>query len=203
MQSPPNEESAISMRRVIWFIALATFGCLADLLSKHYVFQHPEMYHGSEWWLWEGRLGFQKSLNEGALFGLGQGKVWFFATLSVAAAVAIPIWLFKFGAARDALLTTAMGCVLGGILGNLYDRLGLPGLKWDQFNPSRVGEDVYAVRDFILMQWSDRWVWPNYNIADALLVFGACLLFIQAWSDSGSRVTENSTSEYEKSAKSE
>lgn len=181
MQSPVVDEPGIPRRRIIWFFTLAALGCLADLLSKHFVFQHPEMYHGSEWWLWEGHLGIQKSLNEGALFGVGQGNVWLFATLSVAAVVAIPTWLFVFRAARDPLLTTALGCVLGGVLGNLYDRVGLAGLKWDRFIPSRSGEDVYAVRDFILMQWNERLVWPNYNIADALLVLGASFLLFQSW----------------------
>jgi signal peptidase II len=190
MPSPDAEESEIPRRRIIWFFALAALGCLADLLSKHFVFQHPEMYHGSEWWLWEGHLGIQKSLNEGALFGLGQGNVWLFATLSVAAVVAIPIWLFVFRAARDPLLTAALGCVSGGILGNLFDRVGLSGLKWDRFNSLRSGEDVYAVRDFILMQWNDRLVWPNYNIADALLVLGACFLLFQSWSTAKSDLVE-------------
>ncbi|NOY29042.1 MAG: hypothetical protein GXP28_02360 [Planctomycetes bacterium] len=37
------------------------------------------------------------------------------------------------------------------------------------------------VRDFLLVQWDDRWVWPNFNIADSLLVFGAGLLLLQAF----------------------
>ena len=40
----------------------------------------------------------------------------------------------------------------------------------------RAGETVYAVRDWILVQWNDRWRWPNFNIADALLVVGAGVL---------------------------
>ena len=181
MPSPEADVCHVPQTRVIWFFALATLGCFADLFTKHLVFSHPELYHGSEWWLWQGHIGIQKSLNEGALFGLGQGNVWFFATLSVTAAVAIPIWLFRFRAGVDALLTFAMGCVLGGILGNLHDRVGLSGLTWDRFDPSRKGETVYAVRDFILFQWNERWVWPNFNIADALLVAGAGFLIFQSF----------------------
>ncbi|MEM8945518.1 MAG: signal peptidase II [Planctomycetota bacterium] len=166
--------------RVWWFLALAVLGCTADLLSKHLVFEHPQLFHGSEWWLWQGHAGIQKSLNEGALFGMGQGKVWLFAAFSAIALIGIPVWLFGFRAAHDRWLNFALGCVTGGILGNLYDRLGLPGLGWDAFNPAREGEDVYAVRDWILLQWDERWVWPNFNIADMLLVGGACALMIQA-----------------------
>ena len=42
----------------------------------------------------------------------------------------IPIWLFVFGAARDKWLNLALACVMGGVLGNLYDRLGLSGEDW-------------------------------------------------------------------------
>ncbi len=174
------DDSQIPTRRVLCFWMLGGLGCAADLLSKHLVFRHPALYRGSEWWLWEGHVGIQKSLNEGALFGVGQGKVWFFASLSIAAALAIPIWLFRYRAARDPLLTTALACVFGGILGNLFDRLGFSGLKWDRFDSTRAGETVYAVRDFILLQWDASWVWPNFNIADSLLVFGAGLLLSQS-----------------------
>jgi len=167
--------------RIVWFCTLAVLGCTADLLTKHWVFRHPQLFHGSEWWLWQEHVGIQKSLNEGALFGMGQGKVWLFALFSVAAATAIPIWLFWFRAAHDRWLTVALGCVTGGILGNLYDRMGLPSLDWGMFNQARDGERVYAVRDWILLQWDDRWVWPNFNIADMLLVGGAGLLMIQAF----------------------
>jgi signal peptidase II len=170
-----------SKSRLFWFATLAVLGCGADLMTKQLVFQHPKLFRGSEWWLWQGHVGIQKSLNEGALFGMGQGQVWFFALFSLAALVAIPIWLFWFHAAQDRWLNTALGCVTGGICGNLYDRVGLPGLDWGSFIPSRAGERVYAVRDWILVQWDDRWVWPNFNIADMLLVGGAGLLVIQAF----------------------
>lgn len=138
------------------------------------------MFRGNEWWLWEDHIGIQKSLNEGALFGMGQGMVWLFAIFSVAALVAIPVWLFCFRAAEDGWLTLALGCITGGILGNLYDRLGFSGIQWDRFDPNRVGQPVFAVRDWILWQWNDQWAWPNFNIADALLVGGAGLLMIHS-----------------------
>ena len=170
----------VPQSRIVWFCSLAIAGCLTDLISKHLVFRHPQLFRDSEWWLWEPHIGIQKSLNEGALFGMGQGNVWLFALLSIAAVIAIPLWLFYFRAAEDKYLTIVLGIVTGGILGNLYDRSGLSGLRWDRFDPSRAGERVYAVRDWILFQWDARWVWPNFNIADALLVLGAILLMLQA-----------------------
>ena len=51
----------------------------------------------------------------------------------------------------------------------------------ENFDPMRAGEQVYAVRDWILLQYNARWVWPNFNIADALLVCGTCLLLVQGF----------------------
>ena len=62
---------------------------------------------------------------------MGQGFSLLFAALSMGAAIAILVWLFAVGAARDWLLTIALAIVMIGILGNLYDRLGLPGLLWN------------------------------------------------------------------------
>jgi signal peptidase II len=173
---------------VFWPIAAAAL--LADLWSKHYMFSQPDLLNGRVWWVWEGHAGFQLSLNEGALFGLGQGGAWLFAACSIAAAIAIPTWLFAFGGARDAWLTVVWAAILGAVLGNLYDRLGLPGLDWgdlpSQFDVrGHTSGPVYAVRDFILLarRWppAGRWdVWPNFNIADSLLVCGAAAMIVHS-----------------------
>jgi signal peptidase II len=152
-------------------------GCTADLLTKAWCFSMPSLRAGEINWLWQGHVGVQLSRNLGALFGMGQGKFAYFALLSVAAAVAIPVWLFVFRAARDIWLTFALGCVMGGILGNLYDRLGLSGDSW--FGPGNTApEAVHAVRDWILWQVNDNWRWPNFNIADSLLVVGVGILLL-------------------------
>lgn len=166
---------AIPLSRYLLFFSIALGGCLADLFTKHWIFARLRMpAPGKEpWWVWEGVFGFQTSLNQGALFGIGQGMTPVFAGLSIAAAAAILWWLFRAGAASDLPLTTALGCVMAGILGNLYDRLGLPGLEYD-------GRPVYAVRDWILVMIGN-WPWPTFNIADSLLVCGAGLLIWHAF----------------------
>ena len=66
----------------------------------------------------------------------------------------------------------SLGMVMAGILGNLYDRLGLSNDSW--YGPGNTAPGaVHAVRDWILWQASDNWRWPNFNIADSLLVCGA------------------------------
>jgi signal peptidase II len=69
--------------------------------------------------------------------------------------------------------------VMGGLLGNLYDRLGLP-VHLFPGSDVQAGEPVHAVRDWILMQWSDQLRWPNFNVADVLLVCGAISLVLHA-----------------------
>jgi len=179
----------IPTNRYALFLLPAIVGCAADLATKAWMFSCPQLRAGEIYWLWAEHVGFQLSWNEGALFGMGQGKVWLFAALSVVAAVAIPIWLFRFGAARDAWLTFALGCVMAGVLGNLYDRLGLHGEVWPGLG-ERAGEPAYAVRDWILWQINDDWRWPNFNIADSLLVVGAAVLFVHALRQPGAPASE-------------
>lgn len=167
---------AVPTNRYFLFLALAVGGCAIDLASKAWVFDWlglpgPAACH----WVWDGQFALQTSLNEGALFGFGQGKVAWFAVLSIAAAVAILYWLFIVGAAVDLWLTVALGCITGGIFGNLYDRLGWHELVWPVGFP-KAGQSVYAVRDWILWQVNDGLRWPNFNIADSLLVCGAGML---------------------------
>lgn len=161
------------------FAAIAGGGLAADLWTKSYMFARLGMPdHGRVWWVWPGVFGFQTSLNEGALFGIGQGWQAIFVVLALAALAAVLGWLFLFGGARDLWLCVALSGITAGVLGNLYDRLGLHGLVWPQWHPSS-GTPVYAVRDFILVMIGP-YHWPNFNIADSLLVGGAGLLIVHS-----------------------
>jgi signal peptidase II len=170
-------------QRLALYTSIAVVGAAIDLWTKQIMFSWPALDPGINdegiYWVWPDYFGFQRSLNEGAVFGMGQGMVGLFAAISVVALVAIPIWLFVYGAARDIWITIALGAITAGVIGNLYDRLGLHGLDWPKDDPTRAGTKVYAVRDFVLMQLSDDWRWANYNIADALLVGGAVLAFVR------------------------
>ena len=103
-------------------------------------------------------------VNNGALFGLGNGfgvtANGFFAIVSSLAAAAIIIWSIRVKLARDVVLFTALGLILGGTLGNLYDRI-----------------IFHGVRDFLDFYW---FKFPVFNVADCCLVCGAGLLLIQA-----------------------
>lgn len=171
---------AVPASRYVTFLAIAVVGCAVDLATKTWVFNWLGKPPSETQPLLGSLLGFQTSLNEGALFGMGQGKVFLFAGVSVVALLGILYWLFWMGAAREWLLTVALGCISAGILGNLYDRVGLPGLTWENDPWHTPGERVYAVRDFILFKVGD-YSWPNFNLADSLLVCGAAMLLWHAF----------------------
>lgn len=160
----------VPANRYLAFCTIAVGGCALDLATKHWVFQWRGMPQPhNQWWLWEGYVGIETALNPGALFGLGPGFGAVFALLSVLAAAGILVWLFYYRAAHDWLLTIALGCVMAGIGGNLYDRLGL----WQ--SPDSPGQWHNEVRDWILLRYGS-YTWPNFNVADSLLVCGAALL---------------------------
>jgi signal peptidase II len=172
---------AFPTHRYALFGTLAAVGCLVDLLTKRWIFDTLGMPHERpSLWLVDEIFGFTTSLNEGALFGIGQGQGLVFSALSIAAIVGILYWLFVAGAAHDLMLTIALGSVTGGIFGNLYDRLGVPGLTWGADSMHRPGDPVYAVRDWLHFKVDRLIDWPIFNIADSLLVCGAALLIWHA-----------------------
>jgi signal peptidase II len=103
-------------------------------------------------------------VNHGALFGMGNtaglSANAIFMIISVIAAVAIGFWSTRAHTTRDGILCAALGLILGGTLGNLFDR-GV----------------FHGVRDFLYFHWFE---WPVFNVADCCLVCGAGLLLIQA-----------------------
>jgi len=122
----------------------------------------------NEWWIWQGFVGIETAVNTGALFGVGQDMVIFFAVVSLIAVAGILYWVLWGGATSHLTVVTALGMIMGGILGNLYDRLGFWGIR--------------GVRDWILLRYKS-FTWPNFNIADSLLVIGAILLVWHAYRD--------------------
>jgi signal peptidase II len=169
----------------VLFFVIAIAGCAADLGTKQAVFAwrgapDPIGPHCNVWWLVEPYIGIETAVNIGALFGLGAGAGRFFALLSVVAAVGILVWLFLFGAAKDRWLTIALASVMAGILGNLYDRMGF----W--YETGMPVQWKSGVRDWILLRYGDH-TWPNFNIADSMLVCGAIMLMWQAIMDSSAK----------------
>ena len=186
----------VPVSRYIVFCVAAAAGLAWDLTTKHVVFTDlgypgggrpavagahelfpPHQFAGQTPWYLDGWLKFRlyTSFNEGALWGLGQGWTAGFAALSVVAFTFIIWWLFWRGAAHSLWLTTALGLITAGTLGNLYDRLGLHGYE----NPA-TGESWKAVRDFLHFEFG-TFNWPVFNFADVFLVTGAIMLVLQSF----------------------
>lgn len=162
--------------RLPLFVTIAGVGFILDLATKHLIFQRLGFPPRETIWLIQDVLSLETSLNEGALFGMGQGFTFVFAGLSLAAGIWIVYWLFRRGAARDLWLTIALASIMAGILGNLFDRLGFHGMTWQFETPNHIiGDRVFAVRDWIHFQYKN-FDWPVFNIADSLLVVGAGML---------------------------
>jgi lipoprotein signal peptidase len=107
-------------------------------------------------------------VNHGAVFGANfnlspETSNYLFALVSLVAAVAIVLWARRPAARSDRALLAALGLILGGTVGNLYDRLVFGG-----------------VRDFFHFHYN-TFDWPVFNVADTCLVCGALLLLLQAF----------------------
>lgn len=163
------------------FLLITAFSLTLDLWSKNWAFSTYGVRNGSPWLLNSSvRFRWFTSLNEGALWGMGQGFAWVFALLSVVAFAGILFWLFAKSGAQSLWLTISLAFVSGGTLGNLYDRLGMHGI----IVPGRT-EPVKAVRDFFHFQFGGTIAnpaldWAIFNVADICLVTGAIMLMLQS-----------------------
>ena len=103
-------------------------------------------------------------LNNGGLWGSLQDlslvpRILLFYLLPLAG-LGFLLWLFAKSKSRFELALLAV--VLGGALGNIADRL-------------RLG----AVVDFLDFHIPGGWSWPAFNVADACLSVGICLLLLK------------------------
>ena len=101
--------------------------------------------------------------NAGAAFSFladsGGWQRWLLTAISFIVSVVLAVWLWKLPK-QQRLLAVALACILGGALGNLYDR-ALMG---------------YVV-DFISVYYG-QWRFATFNIADAAISIGAALLVL-------------------------
>ncbi len=67
-------------------------------------------------------LGLRLVTNKGAVFGIGQGKQYFFASVTVLA-VAVIGWIFFRSPAKAWMTHLALAFILAGAVGNFYDRV--------------------------------------------------------------------------------
>ena len=103
------------------FVAVAACGLALDLWSKHWAFQTLGQGHEPRVII-PRALEFRTMLNSGALFGIGGGQTVLFLIAS-ACALLLVFWMFSQTSRRRWALQIALGAILAGALGNMYDRV--------------------------------------------------------------------------------
>ena len=147
---------------LFWFAVAATV-LLSDQYSKLWIM---ERYAYGEGELFTGFFNLVRAHNYGAAFSFlsdaGGWQRWAFSLLAAVISVVIAVWIARLPVQRK-LEGLALALILGGALGNLYDRLTLG----------------YVV-DFLDFHWSGRH-FPAFNIADSGISVGAALLILDGF----------------------
>jgi signal peptidase II len=103
--------------------------------------------------------------NRGAAFSFlaneGGWQRLFFTVIAIGVSAVLTVWLMKLKP-NEKLLSIALALVIGGAIGNLYDRL------------------AYGhVIDFIHLHWDNNY-FPAFNIADSAISLGAAMLLFES-----------------------
>jgi signal peptidase II len=144
-----------------WFAVAATV-VLLDQVTKLYIMLEFSL---GESRTITGFFNLVRAHNEGAAFSFlsdaGGWQRWLFTLVSLVVSVIIAIWLTRLPRQR-VLEALALSLILGGALGNLYDRITLG----------------YVV-DFLDFHWAG-WHFAAFNVADMGISVGAALIIIDA-----------------------
>lgn len=111
-------------------------------------------------------LDFTLLYNYGAAFSFlstaGGWQRWLFTLIALSVSIVLVIWILRLDR-KEQWLAVSLALILGGAVGNLYDRMTLG----------------YVV-DFIHFHWNNRY-FPAFNIADAAITTGAIMMLIDAF----------------------
>lgn len=177
MQTPHRGGKRLNPIRWFWLATVAVI--LLDLASKAFIFQllgggppppGTPYTDANILWLLPGAFRLICHYNTGGAFGWGAGNIILFLG---AAAVLVPaLVLTAYHCKEPDAPLWALGLIVGGALGNLYDRL------------FHVG-----VRDFleILNPKTGYGLWPVFNLADIAIVFGVFVYLVWSVIDAARR----------------
>jgi signal peptidase II len=147
---------------IVW-VWLSALVIALDQLTKWYIvnnFALFEVFPAGPF------LDITRLHNEGAAFSLlataGGWQRWFFVSLASVIGAAIIGWLYSLPARGHPWLAVGLSLILGGALGNAYDRLAHG-----------------HVVDFLHFHWNLAY-FPAFNVADIAITSGAIMLIIDA-----------------------
>lgn len=138
---------------MIWLLIIIG-GFILDRLSKLWVL---DSLVGSPITVIKDFFYLRHLENRGAAFSILQGKTIFLTVMTSIVALVLVYVLIKY---KNKFLRTTLAIILGGALGNLYDRISRG-----------------SVVDFLEFHFGS-YVFPTFNIADTLVVVGTILLTI-------------------------
>jgi signal peptidase II len=157
----PGEASVAGGRGLRW-LWLAGIVLAFDQLIKAWVSASLSLYERFNVLPF---LDITRVHNRGAAFSFlstaSGWQRWFFTALALAVSVTIVVWLRRMSSDQYRL-AAGLALVLGGALGNLWDRV----------------QHGYVV-DFIDFYYGN-WHWPAFNVADSAITVGAVLLILDA-----------------------
>jgi signal peptidase II len=143
-------------------LTLALIVLVLDLASKHWV--ESILLHGQQIPLTD-FFNLVLTYNAGAAFSFlsdaSGWQRWFFSGIAAAASILIVYLLRKHAAEK--LFCLALSLVLGGALGNLWDRVTLG--------------HVVDFLDFHVGGYH----WPAFNVADSAIFLGAMFLIVESF----------------------
>jgi signal peptidase II len=148
-----------------WLMGLIAAAVIAlDRMTKLWVVAHIRT--GAAIVVWPRVFRITHVLNTGAAFSMFESMNspelvrWLLIAFSVVAVLVVIGLLVRMGRTASPS-TVALALILGGAIGNLYDRVRL-----------------HYVVDFLEVHiW--RYHWPDFNVADSAIVVGACLLLLE------------------------
>jgi len=156
-----NEKTDVARGRSAWFwLAVSLAVIAADQISKSLLI---DLLHPGDERVLTPFFSLVLTFNTGAAFSFlrdaGDWTRYLFSAVAIAVALLI-VWLLRRGG--DAWYCTGLALILGGGLGNLWDRLTLG-----------------HVVDFLLFHWR-HWYYPAFNLADSAITAGAALLIFDS-----------------------
>lgn len=160
--TPPIDPTAPDRRPILFLVSAIVIAL--DRLSKLWVSAHVP--HGGHITLIPHVFALSHVFNTGAAFSLFAESLapetvrYSLITFSVLAVLVVAVMLIRLG--REWSTTAfALALILGGALGNLYDRIHL-----------RYVIDFLEVRIY-------HYHYPDFNLADSAIVIGAILLLLE------------------------
>ncbi|GIQ67938.1 lipoprotein signal peptidase [Xylanibacillus composti] len=162
------------MKKWVWIIAAFIFAI--DQLTKWII--KETMVIGERISVIGDFFSLTSHRNRGAAFGILQDQRWFFLIATVIIVAGVIWYMLKSVSQGKRLLPIALSLVLGGALGNFIDRL-LAGEVVDFFQFRFM---------FDLLGKAVDYTYPIFNVADAAIVVGVALIFVDAileWRNEG------------------